>query len=102
MSVVVVATIKPVPAERAAVVAAYEKAVAAVHQEEGCELYALNENADQLVMIEKWTSAQALEAHGKGEALVELGEALDGKLAGPTEVQVYTARPAGDADKGAL
>ena len=54
MSVVVVATIHPRRNCRDQVIAALEKAVIRVHAEDsGCELYALHENDDQLVMIEK-------------------------------------------------
>lgn len=37
--------------------------------DEGCELYALHEGDDRLVMIEKWSSEQALETRGAGEAI---------------------------------
>ena len=57
MSVVVVATIRPQSGCRDQVIAALENAVTRVHAEDGgCELYALHENDDLLVMIEKWTT----------------------------------------------
>ena len=44
MSVIVVATAFPSPEHRAEVIAAFEAAIAQVHDEEpGCELYALQE-----------------------------------------------------------
>ncbi len=48
MSVVVV-TAFPVPEHRAEVVAAFEEAIARVHNEPGVELYALHEGPDRLV-----------------------------------------------------
>ena len=40
MSVIVVATVHPVPEHRAAVIAAFEDTIASVHAEdEGCQLY---------------------------------------------------------------
>ena len=60
MSVTVVATVRPVPEHRDEVIAAFTEVIPAVHAEEGCELYALHEGDDRLVMIEKWTSADAL------------------------------------------
>jgi quinol monooxygenase YgiN len=103
MSVVVVATIYPLPEHRDEVIATMEKAIARVHDEdEGCELYALHEGDGRLVMIEKWTSQQALDAHSAGPVLVDLGPLLKGKLGAATDVQTMTAHPAGDAGKGAL
>ena len=57
MSVVLVVTAFPVPERRAEVIAAFEAAIARVHDEPGVELYALHEGRDRLVMIEKYSSA---------------------------------------------
>ena len=102
MSVVVVATIYPETEFRAEVIAAFEQAILAVHDEPGCELYALHEGRDRLVMVEKWADGDSLAVHGKAAALRGLGAALDGKLAAPLDVQVLTAYPAGDPAKGTL
>jgi quinol monooxygenase YgiN len=102
VSVVVVATITPLPGEEDAVRAAILESIPKVHTEPGCELYALHEGTDEFVMVERWESADALAVHGKADALRSLGAALTGKVAGPPEVRRLTAVPAGDADKGAL
>src|SRR3954454_16575234 len=103
MSVVVVATIFPLPEHRTEVISLYEETIGRVHSEDqGCELYALHEDAESLVMIEKWTSAEALQAHGHGAALADMRPKLEGKLAGDSIVKVYTPRPAGTAAQGAL
>lgn len=103
MTVVVVATVHPLPEHRAEIVALFEKTIARVHAEDdGCELYALHEDADTLVMIEKWSSAEALEAHSTNAAMTEMNPAVEGKLAARTQVKVYTPHPAGSAEQGAL
>jgi len=103
MSVVVVATVVPVPEHRAEVIEALERTIAAVQAEdEGCEFYALHEGEDRLVMIEKWTNAEALATHGQGAALQELNRAFAGKLAGAPDVQVLHPHPAGTAEQGTL
>ncbi len=102
MSVVVVATIVPLPEHRDEVIAAFAETVAQVHAEDGCQLYALHQREDRLVMIEKWASHDALVTHSKGAALAALNPQLAGKVAGPPEVIVLDAVPAGDAVKGAL
>jgi quinol monooxygenase YgiN len=102
MSVVVVATIRPLPEHRDEVIAAFTQIIGDVHAEDGCELYALNETGDRLIMVEKWASREALAAHSKGENLAALNPLLKGKVAGPSEVIVLEAVPAGDPEKGQI
>jgi len=102
VSVVVVATITPLPGEENAVRAAILESIPKVHAEPGCELYALHEGTGRFVMVERWESADALAVHAKAEALRSLGAALAGKVAGPPEVRRLTAVPAGDPGKGTL
>ena len=102
MSVVVVATITPLPDQVDAVREALLAAVPKVHEEPGCELYALHEGKGDFVMVERWASPEALKVHGTAEALTTLGGALNGKVAGAPAVLRLTAVPAGDPAKGAL
>lgn len=102
MTVVVVATIVPLPEHRDEVIAAFTETIAKVHAEEGCELYALHQGRDRLVMVEKWASPEALGTHSKGAALAALNPQLAGKVAGPAEIIVLQAVPAGDPAKGQL
>jgi quinol monooxygenase YgiN len=102
VSVVVVATIIPLPEYRDEVIAALTGTVAQVHEEDGCELYALHQAADRLVMIEKWASPEALRTHRKSAALAVLNPRLAGKLTGPAEVVMLLAVPAGDPGQGQL
>ena len=102
-AVIVVATAFPIQEHRAEVVAAFEAAMAKVHSEEpGCELYALHEGNDRLVMIEKYASQDAVDQHIKGAGLAGLRAALEGKLSAPLDVQFLAPHPAGSEDKGAL
>ena len=103
MSVVVVATIRPLPEYRDEVIKAFTATISQVHAEDGCELYALNEGPDgRLVMIEKYASDEAVAAHRAGAGLAALREALGGKLSAPMDVQVLAPHPAGSPAKGAL
>jgi quinol monooxygenase YgiN len=102
MSVVVVATIVPLAEHRDEVIAAFRTTIEQVHGEDGCELYALHEAPDRLIMVEKWASGEALATHSKGAALAALGPSLAGKVAGAPEVIVLQPVPAGDAGKGVL
>lgn len=101
--VVVVAIAMPAEGRGDAVRRALLTAVAEVHDEPGCETYALHEREDgALVMIERWTGVDALDEHGRGAALQRLGAALQGNLAAPLDVTRMRPLPAGDPAKGAL
>lgn len=102
MSVVVVATITPKPDQVDAVREAILTAVPQVHDEPGCELYALHEGDGSFVMVERWASVEDLKVHGRAEALTTLGGAIADKLAAPLDVRRLTPVPAGDPGKGAL
>ncbi len=99
MSIILVATIVPDPESRAELVRAFEAAISAVHSEPGCELYALHENADCVVMIEKWADQDALDAHRQGAALKQLGRVLTGLT---VDVKELHAHPVGSPGQGAL
>ena len=102
-AVIIVATAFPTPEHRAEVIAAFETAIAQVHDEEpGCELYALHEGPDRLVMIEKYASEDSVAEHRKGAGLAGLAAALKGKLSAPLDVQILAPHPAGAPSKGAL
>jgi quinol monooxygenase YgiN len=102
-AVVVIATIRPLPEHRAEVIAAMEKTIVGVHAHDaGCVLYALHEGDDRLVMVEKWTSAEALAEHSRGPALAELNKALSGRLEGGLDVQILKPHPAGTPDQGTV
>jgi quinol monooxygenase YgiN len=102
MSVVVVATIVPLPEHRAEVIAALTETIGLVHGEDGCELYSLNEAPDRLIMVEKWASRAALVAHSKGANLAAVGSKLAGKVSAAPEVITLRPVPAGDPAKGAI
>jgi quinol monooxygenase YgiN len=102
MTVIVVATVTPMPEHRAEIISLFEATIAKVHEQDGCELYAMNEDSETIVMIEKWTSAEDLQAHSDSDAIAEMNRQVEGKLAAKTEIKVYTPHPAGDDKKGQL
>ena len=102
MSITVVATITPLTEHKDAVREALLTAIPKVHDEDGCELYSLHENADGFVMIEQWASREALAVHSKAAALRELGPQLAGRTTGPANIVVLDPVPAGHPTKGRL
>ncbi len=102
MAVVVTATVHPAEGRLAEVLEVFSGLVEQVHQEAGCELYALHVLGGDIVVVEKWASAELLQQHSRGAALAGLNQRLDGLLAAPADVLVLTPHPAGDPAKGAL
>lgn len=100
--VVVVASIPAKEGQLDALVEAFTGASPAVHAEDGCLLYSAHRSDDALVVIEKWASPAAIEAHGKGEAMKAIGAAIGPYVGGRASITRLTAVPAGDAAKGAL
>ena len=101
--VVVTAIFTPADGQHDAVHAALLPAIAAVHLEPGCLLYAIHEAPDgSIVMIEKWVSDRLLDEHGAGPAVAALNASLEGKLARPIEVTRLSPLPAGSPAQGTL
>ncbi|RIJ78345.1 antibiotic biosynthesis monooxygenase [Nakamurella silvestris] len=102
MSVVVVATITPVPGRAQDVVDAFVAVTPAVHAEAGCELYAIHTDGEVVVMVERWTSQEDLDRHSAGAALVEFKSLTAGALATSPTVLTLQNVPAGQPAKGTI
>ncbi|MDQ1583417.1 MAG: hypothetical protein QOF36_1471 [Microbacteriaceae bacterium] len=101
--IVVTAYFFPAEGRHDQVVEALKPAIAAVHEEPGCILYAIHDAPDgSIVMIEKWESAELLDAHGEGSAVADLNRSLEGLLAQPVVVTRLVPIPAGNEIQGAL
>jgi quinol monooxygenase YgiN len=103
VSVVVTAVFHPVEGRTAELIDALRATIPAVHEEQGCRLYAIHDADDgTITMIEKWDSREDLDAHAAGEAVKALQAATAGLTAGPVVVTTMTPLPAGTADQGEL
>jgi quinol monooxygenase YgiN len=77
--------------------------IPAVHDEQGCKLYAIHAAEDgTITMIEKWDSREALAAHATGPVGKELGAAVAELIAQPTTVTTMTPLPARTPEQGEL
>ncbi|MHA7290350.1 putative quinol monooxygenase [Arthrobacter sp. MDT3-24] len=103
MTIIVTAAFTPKDGTYDQVVAALSPAIAEVHEEPGCLLYAIHESPNgQIMMIEKWESAELLDAHGAGDPVKRLNASLEGLLAEPVEVTRLVPIRAGTTLQGAL
>lgn len=104
MTVIVVAVLEARPGCGERVVQNFRIISPKVHQETGCELYALHreQSGDTVVMVERWATRADLDAHADGEPLRELNELNDGLLTKPYDVWFLDAVALGDERKGTI
>ncbi|HLS34508.1 MAG TPA: putative quinol monooxygenase [Brevibacterium sp.] len=103
MTVVVTAVFHPKPGKQQELAEAMRRGIAAVHTEDGCELYAIHDAEDgTITMIEKWSSAEALDAHGDGDEVKILREDVADLVEKPATVTRMTPIPAGTEAQGQL
>ncbi|WP_187977854.1 putative quinol monooxygenase [Mycetocola sp. JXN-3] len=102
-AVVVTAIFTPVEGRLEAVLDALRPAIEAVQTEPGCELYAIHQHPNgDIVMIEKWSTVEQLDAHGEGPSVAALNTALAGLLESPAVVTRLVPIPVGDPIRGTL
>ncbi|OLO99848.1 antibiotic biosynthesis monooxygenase [Mycolicibacterium porcinum] len=102
MPVVVVATMKAKPESVDAVREACTNAVAAVHDEPGCQLYSLHEADGTFVFVEQWADADALKTHSTAPAIGTLFGSIGELLDGAPDIKMLQPVVAGDPAKGQL
>jgi quinol monooxygenase YgiN len=102
MPVVVVATMTAKPESVDTVREACKKAMEAVHQEPGCELYALHEANGTFVFVEQWADADALKAHSTAPGVTTLFTEVGDHLDGAPDIKMLQPVVAGDPGKGQL
>lgn len=100
---VVIALIRPLEGQTAHVREHLEAVIPAVHEESGCEFYALHESTDgTLIFVEAWDSRQQWIDHIEGPTVTEITKRLEGLLAAPTEVHEAYGVPAGETLRGLI
>ncbi len=102
MPVVVVATLTVKPESVDTVRDACKRALAAVHQEPGCDLYTLHEGENVFVFVEQWADADALKTHSTAPAVTAMFGEIGEHLNGAPDIKMLTPVPAGDPAKGTL
>jgi quinol monooxygenase YgiN len=105
MTVVVTALVKVPPEAREEALAGLTTGIEATHAEAGNITYALHEVLDQpghFVIVEKWESQEALEAHREEPHLKAMFATLSPLLAEPPTIVYSAPLPVGDARKFAI
>lgn len=79
--------------------------IPATHAEAGCLTYALHRDVSdphRLVLIERWSSREALDQHLASDHLTAFRAAVRDLAAAPSQVFILEALPDGDPVKGML
>ena len=100
--IVVTAVFSPKENARDELVKRLKSAIAEVHAEPGCLLYALHGASDAVVLIEKWSSEQLLDAHGAGAAVRRLDASIVDLIERPAVVTRMHPIVTGREAQGAL
>jgi quinol monooxygenase YgiN len=102
MPVVVVATMTVKPESVDTVRDILTRAVKEVHDEPGCQLYALHQTGETFVFVEQWADPEALKAHSTAPAITKMFTAAGEHLVGAPDIKMLQPVPAGNPDKGQL
>lgn len=102
MPIVVIATMTAKPESVEAVRNACKQAIDTVHDEPGCQLYALHEADRTFVFVEQWADADALQAHSQAPSVATLFGAIGEHLDGAPDIKMLQPVVAGDPAKGQL
>jgi quinol monooxygenase YgiN len=102
MPVVVVATLTVKPESVDTVRDILTRAVEEVHDEPGCQVYALHQSGETFVFVEQWADAEALKAHSTAPAVTKMFTAAGEHLDGAPDIKMLQPVPAGDSAKGQL
>jgi quinol monooxygenase YgiN len=102
-TVVVTAVFHPVEGRTAELIDALRTTIPAIHDEQGCRLYAIHDAEDgTITMIEKWDSHEDLASHAASPATKALQQAVAALIASPTTVTTMTPLPVGTTEQGQL
>jgi quinol monooxygenase YgiN len=98
----VIARVHPKSGRLQDVLDVYAEAVPLVHQEQGCELFAVHTDGESVFLVERWTTPDALDAHAKGPVLAKIRSGLDGLVSGPSDIWRVDNIPLGEPAKGTV
>ena len=100
---IVIAMFTPKPGSSQAVLEVLSKSIPLVHQEDGCELYALHKDVEgRFVLIERWTSREAWQVHVGLPSVANLHKDLTGLLERDVEVFEMYGQAVGTVEQGTL
>lgn len=102
-SIVVTAVFTPIEGRKTDLIDALRASIPAVHDERGCEIYALHDaDNGSVIMVEKWKSRADLDDHIRGEAGAQLMRRIRELVVHPVTVTKMDSIGAGTSGQGAI
>lgn len=99
----VIAIFTPKPEHAAEVKELLLRITPLVHEEKGCEFYALNQDVEgRLIYVEAWTTRELWMEHNDAPTVQEIRAGIEGKLVKDVEVYELYNLPVGSTGKGSL
>jgi quinol monooxygenase YgiN len=99
---IVVARVYPKPGRLQEVIDVCAPIVPLVHQEPGCELFALHTDGETVFVVEKWATSAGLRGHAAGAAYAQIRSGISDLVDHAVEVWVLDPLSFGEAAKGAI
>jgi quinol monooxygenase YgiN len=99
---IVVARVYPKPGLLQRVIDVYAPIVPLVHQEPGCELFALHTDGETVFVVEKWATPADLQGHAAGPAYARIRPGITDLVDHAADVWVLDNLPFGEAAKGTI
>ena len=99
---IVVAGVYPKPGRLQEVIDIYAGIVPLVHQEPGCELFALHTDGETIFLVEKWATPAGLQGHAAGPAYAQIRAGISDLVEHAADVWVLDALPFDGAAKGTI
>ena len=99
---IVVARVYPKPGRLQEVIDVYAPIVPLVHQEPGCELFALHTDGETVFVVEKWATSAGLRGHAAGAAYAQIRSGISDLVDHAPDVWILDTLPLGGAAKGTI
>jgi quinol monooxygenase YgiN len=99
---IVVARVYPKPGRLQEVIDLYAPIVPLVHQEPGCELFALHTDGETVFVVEKWATSADLRGHATGPAYAQIRAGISDLVDHVPDVWVLDTLPFDAAEKGTI
>ena len=99
---IVVARVYPKPGRLHEVIDIYAGIVPLVHQESGCELFALHTDGETVFVVEKWAAPADLQGHAAGPAYAQIRAGISDLVEHAADAWVLDALPFDGAAKGTI
>jgi quinol monooxygenase YgiN len=99
---ILVARVYPKPGRVQEVIDVYAGIVPLVHQEPGCELFALHTDGETVIVVEKWATPADLQGHAAGPAYAQIRAGIGDLVDHAADVWVLDTLPFGAAAKSTV